>query len=256
MTLTPLRTSILLLCLYSASSMAQNKGDTSAPRPAPKEQNATPLKGDLPADLKVLKESGLVIQGDRVIFEDQRSFPPKLKGQWAESGIKPEITPGRRLNIQETRKTMRASAVENPKVIAVIGKRFSLLTSGWLDNEKDKEDSSSDRYQLVFYNYANNHVVTVITSDKGEIQDIHSRPVTVQPAESREEVEAAANILRANARYASATKDLLVRGIQTEGRGQNRYLHLWFYRENRTPAAFEAVVDISAGKVVSARSLR
>lgn len=256
MTLTQRRFAVTVLCLCSVPSIAQVKGDLAGP--APSDRNAIPLKGELPLDLKDLKERGLAIRGDRVIFEDERSFPPKLKGQPMESSIRLDVTPGHHLNIQETRKTMRATAVANPKVQAAIGKRHSLMSSGWLDNEKgkDNEDSSVDRYQMVFYNYAKNHVVTVIASVKGEVQDVRSRPVTVQPAESREEVEAATNIVRADKRYANVTKDLLVRGIQTEGRGLNRYLHLWFYREYRTPAVFESIVNMSAGKVVSARPLR
>ena len=120
--------------------MAQDKGDR--PRPAPTDQNAIPLKGELPPDLRELKERSLRIQGDRVIFEDERSFPPKLKGQPTESSIRLDVTPGHRLNIQETRKTMRVTAVANPKVQALVGKRFSLLTSGWLDNEKGKDEDA------------------------------------------------------------------------------------------------------------------
>ena len=57
-------------------------------------------------------------------------------------------------------------------------------------------------------------------------------------------MEAAANILRADKRYASVTGDLLVRGIQTEGRGRNRFLHLWFYRENRKDHGGQACITV------------
>jgi hypothetical protein len=157
--------------------------------------------------------------------------------------------------MQESRQSMRTAAVSNPRVRAALGERYALLKSGWLDADKDAP-ADTERYQLTFYNYANNQVVTVVTSRQREVLDVQSAPARVQPAESREEVDAAVEIVRRDERYGRLVKDLRGRGIQTPGEGKDRYLYLLFYREPRTPALVEATVNMSTGKVVAARSLR
>lgn len=149
---------------------------------------------------------------------------------------------------------MRTAAVGNPRVQALLGERFSLLASGWLENDKDRSAGTADRYQMTFYNYASDHVVTVLASSAGEVIDASAEPVRVQPAESHEEVEAAAEIVRKDPHYGNSIAGLRARGIQTEGAGTHRYLYLLFYREPRTPAVFEATVDMSAVRVVAARA--
>ncbi len=239
---------VVLLCLISGNAHAQQRGEPSA-RPL---RNAA-----LPPELKELKERGLDLQGDRVIFEGDLSFPPKLKGQSLESNVHLDIIPGRRLNVQETRQEMRAVAIAEPKVKRLLGQRFSLLSSGWLDKDKQGiETTAEDRYEMVFYNYVANHVVTVTTSKSGDVKDVRSKRVIVQPPESREEIEAAAKIVHADRRHGEATRDLLVRGIVTEGRAPNRYLYLLFYRESQKRAVYDATVDISSGRIVSAGPVR
>ena len=225
------------------------------------ELNAVPLREALPPELVALREQGLSLRGDRVVFDGELDFPPKLKGVPTTSGARPAVTPGTRPSVQESRQSMRAAAVGNARVRAAVGERFALLGSGWLEADKDAP-ADAERYQLSFYNYARNEVVTVVTSRQREVMDVRSAPARVQPAESREEVDAAIEILRRDERYGRLVKDLRGRGIQTPSPGadkdkdRDRYLYLLFYREPRTPAVVEATVNMSAGKVVAARPLR
>lgn len=250
------RSAVGLLCVLAATACAPLQPTPEPPKPG-EEPSATPVRDALPAELKVLQEQGLEIRGDRVTFDGELNFPPKLKGQPTSSTVQLTVTPGPRPAVQEARQTMRAAAITNPRVKAALGERFSLLRSGWLDGDKDAPPSAAtDRYQMVFYNYAQNAVVTVIASRQREVIDVQSKPASVQPAESREEVDAAIEIVRSDQQYGRSIKGLQGRGIQTESPDKDRYLYLLFYREPRTPAVFEATVNMSAGKVVAARPLR
>ena len=222
--------------------------------------------------LVALREQGLALRGERVEFDGELAFPPKIKGATAVPTAKLQVVPDARPARVEARQTARAAALANPRVRAAIGERFALLRSGWLDDplRDDKRDDKRDdqaapapaeRYQLTFYNYARNEVVTVLTARAREVIDVQSAPVKVQPAESREEVDAAVEIVRRDERYGRQVQGLRGRGIQTPAPDANRadndrYLYLMFYREPRTPAVFEATVNMSAGKVVAARPLR
>jgi hypothetical protein len=220
------------------------------------EPNATPVRGALPRELQTLREQGLTLRGEHVVFDGELSFPPRLKGQPTVSTVHLEITPGPLPSMHESRQKNRAAALANSRVLAALGERFSLLGSGWLDPDKAKGPNAvSDRYQLTFYNYTRDEVVTVITSRQREVIDLQSTPARVQPAESREEVDAAIEIVRRDVRDDHLTRELRGRGILTESPDNDRYLYLLFYRAPRTPAVFEATVNMSTGKVVSARPL-
>jgi hypothetical protein len=257
------RISIAGLVLLALSGCALLQPPDAGPAPDPVgpggELNAVPVRDALPPELQSLREQGLAVRGDRVIFEGELDFPPKLKGVPITSGARPAVTPGTRPSMQESRLSMRAAAVANPRVRAALGERFSLLGSGWIEADKDAP-ADAERYQLSFYNYARNEVVTVVTSRAREVLEVQSAPARVQPAESREEVDAAIEIVRRDERYGRLVKDLRGRGIQTPSPGadkdRDRYLYLLFYREPRTPAGVEATVNMSAGKVVAARPLR
>jgi len=211
------------------------------------------VRDALPAELKRLQEQGLEMRGDRVTFESELHFPPKLQGQPTSSSVQLTVTPGPHPSVQEVRQTMRAKAVAHPRVPAALGERFSLLRSGWLEGDKGAPPSTvTDRYQIVFYNYPQNTVAIVIMSRQHEVIDVQSQAPHVQPAESREEVDAAIEIVRSDQQYCRATKDLRGRGILTESPDKDRYRYLLFYREPRTPAVFEGTVNMSAGKVVAA----
>jgi hypothetical protein len=229
---------------------------TSCARVNVKEPDASPLRGTVPPDLRELAARGLAVEGERVQFDGDLTIPPTLKGFPAVSTVRPEIVPGQRPPAEEARQRMRAMAVENPRIKEALGRRFALLSSGWLDVEKGKEETAADRYQMVFYSYDKNQVVTAIASSRGEVLDMRASTPKVQPPESREEVEAAAAIVQGDERHAARTKELQVRGIQTEGQGDHRTLYLTFYERNRRRAVYEATVDMTVGKVVRARAIQ
>ncbi len=224
---------------------------------ARREGSAVVVTGPPPAELQELVTGGLALSGDRVEFDGDLSIPPVLRGVPATSTIKLQITPGSRPPVEETRQRMRALAVGHTRAKAALGNRFALLSSGWLEVDKSREPSAADdRYQMVFYNYTGNRIVTVVASAAGEIVDVRAQRPEVQPPESAEEIEAAAGVVRADERYGPATRNLRVRGIQTEGRDDHRTLYLTFYEADRRQAVYEATVDMTAGRVLSARALR
>jgi hypothetical protein len=224
-----------------------------------REPGASVLRGDIPSELRTLADQGLKLQGPRVVFDGKFNFPPKLKGFAQESSLQLDIKRSPRPAVSEAREKLRAATTSNPRVKELLGERFALLGSGWLEPEKgqeDRQDLSAERYQLVFYNYSRNQIVTAVTNASGELIDAQSSTPKVQPPESHEEVEAAAEIVRAHPRHGRAVKGLRARGIQTEGSGQNRFLYVTFYPENSKRATYEATVDMTAGKVVTARPVR
>jgi hypothetical protein len=250
-----LRLNGIVLCAALASACAQLPGPDPSPGPGG-EPHAAPLRDVLPAELVALREDGLVLRGERVVFDGEFDFPPRLKGVAATSDLRLDIVPGVRPSRAESLQSMRSMALANPRVSAALGERYALLRSGWLDDDKEAAAASSQRYQLTFYSYARNEIVTVITERGREVTDVRSQAAQVQPAESREEVDAAIEIVRRDDRFGPMVKDLRGRGILTPGPGRDRSLYLMFYRAARTPALFEATVNMSTGKVVDARPLR
>jgi hypothetical protein len=180
----------------------------------------------------------------------------------ANSAVQPprerlQIVQGSRPSREESRRWMRRETLESPRVRQALGPRFALLDSGWMDDEKDDSTAPRDRYQLVFYNYARNEVVTVVTTGNREPVSLESSTPDVQPAESREEVDAAVEIVRRDPRYANQVANLHGRGILTPAPGRERHLYLLFYDGPRaTPARFQATVNMSSGRIVEAKALK
>jgi hypothetical protein len=254
MRMTLVRVALAVLCLLVAAC-APLKPSGGGPQDA----EPTTLDGPLPPELRALQEQGLALGGERVVFEGVLDFPPRLAGRPVDSPVRLAVQAGPQPAMLEARQSMRALALADPRVRTALGERFSLLRSGWLDDDDDKKAeplAATRRYQLLFYNYARNETVTVVASPRGEVQDVQARPARVQPAESREEVDAAVAIVRRDERFGKLVGDLRGRGILTESPGNDRHLYLLFYREPGTPAVAEATVNMSTGQVVSARALR
>jgi hypothetical protein len=246
-----------LLILLTACEKRHKPAGTP-PNPGPveskEETGPAPLGDSLPPELKALRDSGLEFAGDHVVFDDAFSVPPKLKGRPTTSTVKLEYTAGTRPAPLESRRDMSAAAMADPKVTAALGGRHAMLKSGWLDPDKEADSAGAEeRYQSAYINYAKNEVVTVLQSARGEVLKVVSEAATVQPAESREEVDSAIALVRADPRYAKAVRGLPGRGILTEGGNGHRWLFLLFYRKSQPKAVFEATVDMTAGTVVSAR---
>lgn len=215
-----------------------------------------PLRGDLPEHLQQFKERGLPPVGERVEFENLDTVPPKLKGLSVNPDFRLDIKPGSRAPVREARSKMREFALADPRVRDRLGKRFSLLGSGWQETDKcEGSDEPSERYRLVFYSYERNAAVNVVVA-MNEVVEVGEGRKGYQPAESHEEVEAAAGLLKEDDRYRAWVEGLVAQGIQTPGKNENRHLYVTFHKEKRSPALVEAEVDMTAGRVVAARRLR
>lgn len=169
---------------------------------------------------------------------------------------RPQIVHGTRPSREDARRWMRRETLESPRVRNALGVRYALLDSGWLDDDKDT-GPSNDLYRMVFYNYARNETVTVVSTGGREPVSIESSKPETQPAESREEVDAAVEIVRHDPRHGPSVAGLHGRGILTPSDGRDRHLYLLFYDAPRsTPARYQATVNMSTGRVVEAHSLR
>lgn len=250
-----LKSNGIVLCAAVVTACAPMQGPDPSPGPGG-ELNAVALRDTLPAELVALRDEGLTLRGERVVFDGEFDFPPKLKGVPATSSVRLEIVPGLRQSRVASLQSMRTMALADPRVRAALGERYALLRSGWLDDDKEAVAISADRYQLTYYSYARNEVVTVVTERGREVTEVRSQVAQAQPAESREEVDAAIDIVQRDERFGPMVKGLRGRGILTPSPGRDRSLYLMFYREPRTPALFEATVNMSTGKVVDARPLR
>jgi hypothetical protein len=232
---------------------AQQPSARSDPQP-------TPLRGELPQDLRPFRERGVspLEDRERVIFENSRELPPRLRGRTPDSNVTLDIVPSQRPNVADMRGSMRDLALADPRVRSAVGERFSLLGGGWLEPEKGQEaPPGGGRFQLLFYSYSRNRPVRVVASGNG-IVEVTARTRGEQPAESREEVEAAADIVRSDARRREQVAGLAVQGLQTPAprASKNRHLYVTFHRPGETGAVYEARVDMTAGRVVAFRPVR
>jgi len=220
---------------------------------ARQEPSAQPLRGELPEYLEAFREHGLPPIGDRVTFEDDRALPPNPKGRTVDDNFRLEITPSKRPPVADMRNKMRAVALGDARVRKSLGERFSLLGSGWLEAPKEKPAETADEpYQLTFYSYSRNRAVKVVASGDKIAQVVSLKP-GIQPAESQEEVEMAATVVRRNARLREQLGGLRARGIVTPSKKGNRELYVTFYRKNQPAAVFQATVDMTNSRVLDYR---
>ena len=126
---------------------------------------------------------------------------------------------------------------------------------GQIDPAKGEPSPPVRPIAVRLYSYTQNRGFDVIT-DGDRVARVVPLRAGVQPPTSPEEVAAAAEILRRDPRYEKDVADLFVRGIVTPGMRGQRHLHLFFFKAKglaRGPIAFEAEMDVTSGKVVSAR---
>jgi hypothetical protein len=221
-----------------------------------REASPAPLRGKLPEYLQQFKARGLPPVGEHVEFENLETFPPKLRGLSVDPKFRLDIKAGTRPAMREARSSMRELALATPRVRDAVGRRFSLLGSGWLEAGKDNgKEAANDRYRLVFYNYERNAAVNVVV-ERGKVIDVAMGKKGYQPAESSEEVEAAADLVKKDDRYRSSVEGMTARGIEKPSADGNRHLYVTFHKEKRTPAVFEADVDMTSGRLVTARRLQ
>lgn len=221
-----------------------------------REASPAPMRGDLPEHLQQFKARGLPPVGEHVEFENLETFPPKVKGLDVDPNFRLDIKPGTRPSVREARSKMRELALADARVHDSLGNRFALLGSGWLEADKDQgADATSERYRLVFYSYQHNVAVNVVV-ERNKVVDVTPGKKGYQPAESHEEVEAAADLVKKDDRYRALVEGLVARGIETPSKDGNRHLYVTFHKQKRTPAVVEATVDMTLGRVVTARRLQ
>jgi hypothetical protein len=220
-----------------------------------------PTQDILLDELKRVKEEGLVPKGYSIRFEND-TFPPKPKGPYDfEVQLFSSFEVGPLPPMRETRLKMGGIAIADKKIKELLGERYALLKSGWIDLDKEITENFDQRiYRLTFIQYPDNKIVNVYLSSSFEITDIKQEPITVQPSESREEVDLAIDIIRSNPEYKGLISNTIGRGIVADSGSTSRYIYLLFYRDEisraRSPAILEVTVDMTVGKIVSMKKLR
>lgn len=151
---------------------------------------------------------------------------------------------------------VRDIALGNAQVKKALGKNFSYLGSEDLAATADRTlTASAPTTVMRYYSYTRNRAFDVyVANDK--VVEIRPRRQGYQPAETRDEVAEAAEIVRADKRYRSIVADLTARGLITPSENGHRYLYMLFYKENKPPAVFRATVDMTRRRVVNTQEVR
>ncbi len=208
-----------------------------------------------PAYLKEYQSKGLPPLGPTVEFEDKAVFPPQIKGQ-TQTETKPEIQATPMARTPEAVVAVRDIALGNTQVKKALGKNFSYLGSEDLTATTDRAlTASAPTTVMRYYSYTRNRAIDVYVANDNVVE-IRPRRQGYQPAETRDEVAEAAEIVRADKRYRSIVTDLTARGLITPSENGHRYLYVLFYKENKPPAVFRATVDMTTRRVVSAQAVR
>ena len=206
-----------------------------------------------PAYLKEYQSKGLPPVGQTIDFTDKAVFPPQLKGRkQTETKLEYQAVPTART--PEAVFAVRDIALGNAKVKKALGKRFSYLGTESLAAPTERTATAITPTTVMrYYSYTRNRAIDVYLVDD-KVVEIRPRQQGYQPAEDRDEVAEAAEIVRVDKRYRSIVVDLPARGLVTPSTNGHRHLYVLFYKEtNMPPAVFRATVDMTTRRVVSAR---
>jgi hypothetical protein len=209
-----------------------------------------------PAYLKEYQSKGLPPLGQTVEFENTAAFPPQIKGQ-TQTETKPETQAAPMARTPEAVVAVRDIALGNAQLKKALGKSFSYLGSDDVPTTTDRSATSDAPTTVMrYYSYTRNRAIDVyIANDK--VVEIRPRRQGYQPAETRDEVAEAAEIVRADKRYRSIVADLTARGLITPSENGHRHLYVLFYKEkNVPPAVFRATVDMTTRRVVNAQAVK
>jgi hypothetical protein len=209
-----------------------------------------------PQYIRDYKQKGLPPIGKHIEFEDHGTFPPQPKGLQQTVGVTPDVKPDTRVATERLIAQSREVALRDPRVRSALGERFAVVGGGPVEPRKGGATAAQQaKTKLDFYSYSRNRAVTVFLTDN-RVVTVATKPEGFQPAEARTEVEAAAEIVKRDPRYAEIVRDLRVRGIEASKPRGNRELYLLFYRQEDTPAVFAVRVDMIRAEVVSAKAIR
>jgi hypothetical protein len=201
-------------------------------------------------------ESTSRIESKRYLDFDTSKFPPRPKAytQVTDPNQALSITPfGIMINEQQII-ALRQRAEIDERLQDALGKQHAFLSFSLTDTGDKSEAAPKHEIRLVYFNYVTNRAVHVWLSGD-DLKAVQVQPEGYQPPESAEEIATAEKIVRRDTRYKEAVKGLLARGILTPAPEGRRYIYLMFKRPQE-PAAFNATVDLRAGKVVKAEPIK
>lgn len=208
----------------------------------------------VPQYLRDYEQSGLPPLGDRIEFENQRGFPPQPEGLRVIEDVRPDVRADPQPPITRLMSTSREVALRDIRVRSALGERFALLGGGPVTPDK-RGALTGEQISLDFYSYSRNQAFNVLLAGDA-VLSITAEAAGYQPPETREEVAAAAAIVARDTRFTAAVRNLQVRGIQTPSGSRNRHLYLLFYKAGQSSAVFQATVDMTLARVVSAGAIQ
>lgn len=206
-----------------------------------------------PAYLEKYKRGEFPSMHRTIAPEHKKGFPPQLRDLKLSEGELPAFEPRSVRPVAEARAEALSKSQRDTRVKNFLGERFTVIGGGEATPAKDS--TRTDMLWIEFYSYSNNRALKVRMKGD-EVIDIQQMPENYQPPESREEVKAAAEIVKQDPRYKDIASGLTVRGIQTPSENGNRYLYLLFYKEGTKASVFWATVDMTTAQVVKAQSIQ
>lgn len=207
-----------------------------------------------PDYLKAYERSGFPIIDDPVEFSDAHAFPPRLKGLAVDKDAKVEFR-AEGADIEQRMVSTTSLAFRDERVKAVAGQRYAALGGGTIDAEKGARRAEDGDIAVDIYNYDTNRSYrAILLGDR--VVSVRPWPKGYQPKETRAEVQAAAGIVAKDPAHARRVAGLTARGLRAPSERGDRLLYLLFYKGKERPALYEATVNMSKGRVVSAKPLR
>jgi hypothetical protein len=201
-------------------------------------------------------ESASRIEPKRYLDFDTSEFPPRPKGYTRVTDPNQElsITPFVIMISEQQIMALRQRAEADERLQEALGKQHAFLSFSLTDTGDKSAATPKRDVRLVYFNYLTNRAVHVWLSGD-DVKAVQVQPDGYQPPESDEEIATAEEIVRSDPRYKEAVQGLPVRGILTPAPEGRRYIYLMFKRPQE-PAAFNATVDLTAGKVVKAELIK
>jgi hypothetical protein len=223
-----------LLCLLAAGAVSEAQTRPERRRPLPTKQPTPPaLEFSSPSE----------------------GFPPEVKGATNVRILEWKFHPGAMTDQAEAQ--VRQVALRDTRVRRLLGDRFAYISADEIEPEGKRRRRPEETLplRLTFFSHSRNAAVRVILTPARTV----ARADLVkgyQPREGREEIEAAAALVRRDARLRAQTQELSPAGLVIEprpgrpGHG-HRVIHVVFSRGEEDLPRYSALVDLTEQKVLA-----
>jgi hypothetical protein len=247
---------LLFIVLFGAAiGCCLQQAVAAQARQAPDRVQESSSQPELPPYVERYQRTGLPPLGRQITPGHREGYPPTLSGLRHNELARPEFAARGTRPAAEIRVDARKASLRDARITQVLGKRFAVIGAKEHVRSKGATDPGDNLVWIEFYSYSNNRAVKALL-DGDTVVDIQYAADGYQPPDSREEVAAAADVVRQDGRYRRVVDALTVRGIQTPSDNGNRYLFLLFYKQDTRRAVFTATVDMTESRVVEVNAVQ